>query len=193
MAFFKFIKKIVKSIRHRPKIKKIGSNSFVLYPRAIFNGQRIYIGDNSIIGKFSVLHPVIKYNDTDYSPEIIIGNDVYIGGYNQIHCMDSISIGDGCVLSEHVYISDIAHGYDPEAGLIMKQDINCKGPVQIGEHTFIGYGVSVLPGVTLGKHCIVGTRSVVTHSFPDYSMIAGSPAKLVKKYNVDTKKWEKVK
>jgi len=192
MVFFKFIKNIIKIVRHRPNIRNIGINSFVLRPRFIFNGNRISIGSNSIIGKFSVLHPVVKYNDKIYSPEILIGNDVYIGGYNQIHCMESIFLGDGCVLSEHVYISDIAHGYDPEAGLIMKQDIDCKGPVYIGKHTFIGYGVSVLPGVTLGKHCIVGTRSVVTHSFPDYSMIAGSPAKLVKKYNVNTKKWEKI-
>lgn len=106
--------------------------------------------------------------------------------------MDLVEIGSGCVLSEHVYVSDIAHGLDPRGGFIMEQPLESKGPVRIGKNVFIGYGCSILPGVTLGDHCVVGTRSVVTHSFPAYSMIAGSPARVVKQYNPITGQWDKL-
>ena len=191
MEIGRVVKRLIKSVIYRPRLAKLGVDSIVLLPRWIYNGKNISVGNNSIIGRFSVLHPIAKFGEKKYSSKILIGDDVYIGGYSQIHCMESIIIDDGCVLSEHVYISDIAHGLVPDAGLIMEQDLECKGPVHIGANTFIGYGVSVMPGVALGKNCIVGTRSVVTHSFPDYSMIAGSPAKLLKKYCFETKKWIK--
>ena len=187
-----FLKKLVKSIFYRPCFKKIGSDSYVLLPRRIINGKYISMGDNSIVYRNSILHPVERYGNQSFSPSIIIGDEVYIGGFCQIHCMDLISIGDGSVISEHVYISDISHGMEPDQGRIMTQNLVSKGPVIIGEDTFIGYGVSILPGVTLGKRCIVGTRAVVNKSFPDYSVIAGAPAKLIKYYDVDKKMWIKV-
>jgi acetyltransferase-like isoleucine patch superfamily enzyme len=62
--------------------------------------------------------------------------------------------------------------------------------IVIEDDCFIGGYCFVLKGVHLGKHCIVGANSVVTKSFPAYSVIAGSPAKLMKslKKNVNVKK-----
>jgi acetyltransferase-like isoleucine patch superfamily enzyme len=185
----KFLKKIVKSLLYRPSFARMGEGSVILLPRWIYNKKNIEIGEKCVIGRFAVFNAVREYAGQHYRSKISIGDNVYIGGYSQLHCMDSLTLGDGVVLSEHVYISDIAHGFDPEKGLIMEQHLESKGPVYIGENTFVGYGVSVLPGVVLGKHCIVGTRSVVTRSFPDYSMIGGSPARLIKRYCLETKKW----
>ena len=162
-------------------------------PYWLYNPQCVEIGARCSVGQFTKINPLIEYNGTPQSGEIILGDDVHIGGFTQIHSMHRLEIGDGCVLSEHVYMSDVAHGFDPAAGLIMKQALESKGPVRIGKQVFIGYGCSVLPGVTLGDHCIVGTRSVVTRSFPAYSMIAGSPARLIGSFNHDTGRWEKLK
>jgi acetyltransferase-like isoleucine patch superfamily enzyme len=107
-------------------------------------------------------------------------------------CIDTICIDDGCVLSEYVYMTDLFHGFDPTKGLIMSQDLISKGSVKIGESSFIGYRACIMPGVTLGKHCVVGANSVVTKSFPDYSMIAGSPARLIKTFSFEKQDWVSV-
>ncbi|MGV0985821.1 MAG: acyltransferase [Limnohabitans sp.] len=185
----KILKRIVKSLLYRPRGVVMKSNSWVLRPRWIHNPDRIHIGRDCFIGRFSVFHPLAKYENQICHGHIEIGHDVYIGGYAQIHCMGRLEIGDGCVLSEHVYISDIAHGLNPNNGLIMQQELESKGPVRIGRNVFLGFGSSVLPGVTLGDHCIVGTRTVVTRSFPAYSMVAGMPARLIKVFDHATQSW----
>ena len=148
------------------------------------------MGADCFIGRMAVINPLVRYGEQPQQGEIVLGDNVYIGGFCQLHAMQRLEIGDGCVLSEHVYVSDLAHGLDPLGPPIMEQPIESKGPVKIGKRVFIGYGCSVLPGVSLGDHCIVGTRSVVTRSFPAYSMIAGSPARLIKRFNLETRKWE---
>jgi acetyltransferase-like isoleucine patch superfamily enzyme len=185
----KLIKSIIKAILYRPRIKKIGRNSNILLPREIKNGRLIEVGDNCHIGKSLVIEPITSYGTQKFTPKIVIGNDVYIGRYCQIFCVDEIKIDDGCVLSEYLYISDSAHGFNPDGGLIMQQELESKGPIYLGKNTFVGYGVSIMPGVSLGKNCVVGINSVVTRSFPDFSMIAGSPAKLIKIYSQEKKEW----
>lgn len=62
----------------------------------------------------------------------------------------------------------------------------------IGDQTFIGMHAVILPGVLIGKHCVIGANSVVTDNIPDYSVAVGVPAKVIKKYNWKTGEWEKI-
>ncbi|MFZ6864742.1 acyltransferase [Undibacterium sp. Ji67W] len=186
------IKKIIRFILFYPflkKFKEIGSNvEFgpnvkISFPEVISIGSRVSFGQRTL------LYPIPRYHNYKYSPSIKIGNDVYIGGYCQIHSANNVQIKDGCVLSDYVYISDVAHGLSPKLGPIMLQELHSKGSVIIGESTFLGFGVCVMPGVEIGKHCVVGTRSVVTKSCPDYSMLAGSPAKIIRKFDLACGEW----
>ena len=170
---------------------EIGSNSFFEKPKILDGAKYIVIKDNSSIGHSSWLGAFDKYSNQSFKPKITISNNVRIGNYACITAIDEILIKDGCLLSEYVYISDHYHGFDPTLNLSPKdQPLFSKGKVEIGENTFIGYRATILSGVKLGKNCVVGSHSVVTKSFPDYSMIAGSPAKLIKTYDFENHRWK---
>ena len=73
---------------------------------------------------------------------------------------------------------------------IKNQPIKQLKIVVIGEGCWIGEHVSII-GASVGKHSVVGANSVVTHDIPDYCVAVGSPARIIKRYNFDTKQWEK--
>ncbi len=66
------------------------------------------------------------------------------------------------------------------------------GKVVIGEDAFIGAGTIICNAVTIGKNAIIGANSVVTKDIPDFCIAVGNPCHVIKQYNKDTKKWEKV-
>lgn len=170
---------------------KIGSSSFLEKPKTINGAEYIEIKDNTSIGHSSWIGAFNKYNNQIFKPKIIISNNVRIGNYACITAIDEIVIEDGCLISEYVYISDHYHGFDPTLDLSPKeQPLFSKGKVEIGKNSFIGYRVTILSGVKLGKNCVVGSHAVVTKSFPDYSMIVGSPARIIKTYDFENKCWK---
>lgn len=163
--------------------------SAIIEPRRLLGGKYIIIGSNVKIEPFGWIAALESFGNQKYSPKISIGNNIFIGHYCCITAIDEVVIEDGCLLSEYVYISDHGHGLDPRSGSPGIQPLVSKGKTIIGKNSFIGYGACILPGVVLGQHCVVGANSVVTSSFPDYSMIAGSPAKLIKYYSFEESKW----
>ncbi len=182
-------RRLAKEILYRPRGVKMGDGSYIQRPYTLLNPEFLSIGNDTDIHSNAYITPLKEYAGIKYKPEIKIENEVYIGRYAYFVAIDSIVIEDGCVLSEYVYITDNAHGLYPSLGPIMKQPLESKGPVHIGRNCFLGFRASIMPGVKLGDNCVVGTNSVVTHSFPAYSMVAGSPAVLIKVYSEKVKAW----
>ena len=67
------------------------------------------------------------------------------------------------------------------------------GGEQIGDETWIGIHASIIGPVKIGKHCVIGANSVVTHDIPDYSVVVGNPGKIVKKCDCEKKLWSIVR
>jgi lipopolysaccharide O-acetyltransferase len=122
-------------------------------------------------------------------PSIEIQNRVHIGFFACITVINSVVIENGSVISDYFYASDHTHGHDPRLGSPAMQPLISKGPVRISRNCFLGYRVTVLPGVTLGESCVVGAHSVVTKSFPAFTMLAGSPARPIKKFDFNEGAW----
>jgi acetyltransferase-like isoleucine patch superfamily enzyme len=102
-----------------------------------------------------------------------VGMNALIEGFNE-----QITIGEHVSIAPNVYIMA---GSGPNASEHMQRVFPIiKAPVAIGDHTWIGAGAVIMPGVTLGKYCVVAVNSFVNKSFPDFSIIGGSPARLIR-------------
>ena len=114
-----------------------------------------------------------------------IEDNVWINHYARIDTTSGVEIGEGCQIgygvcilshSSHIAIRLLGKHYmetalEDRAGYIFK-------PVKIGKYTFVGGGSCIMPGVTVGKGCVIGVNSVVTHDIPDYSIAMGNPARV---------------
>lgn len=91
----------------------------------------------------------------------------------------------------YVHVTDHSHGYEDIDMPISKQPLISKGPVIIEDEYWLGFSCEILSGVHIGRHSIIAARAVVTKDVPPYSIVAGNPARIVKKYNFETNKWER--
>lgn len=168
-----------------------GYNSVISKPVCKINNKKfISIGDNSYIGKFARLEPVIIYGLKKYQPHIQIGKNVCINQNFHCTCAESVIIEDGTSITANCGVFDIIHPYEDISINPRLADIIVK-PVKIGSNCLIGMNSVILPGSMLGNHCVVGANSVVQGSYPNYCVIVGAPAKIIKRYNFSTKRWER--
>ncbi len=159
---------------------------------AIENPGYVKIGRKSIILHHTDIHAVPHY-DSGYNPLIEIGDNAQIGSYNSIASIKKILIGKNVLFGPHVHITDHSHGYQDITKPIMHQRAFSKGPIIIEDDCWLGFGCHIMPGVHIGKHVAIGANSVVTRDIPPYSVAAGIPAKVVKRFNFETKEWESAK
>jgi acetyltransferase-like isoleucine patch superfamily enzyme len=112
--------------------------------------------------------------------EVIIGAKSVIGQECTISAFQHVSIGRECIVADRVMLIDFDHGVVEAERPIREQGIY-KRDVNVGNNCWIGYGACFLRGVTVGDNCVVGTLSVVTKDFPADCVLAGSPAKIIRR------------
>ena len=156
------------------------------------NPDTIYFGKNVSIGKHSYFLPLKKFAGITYHPKITIGDNCWIGIRNSFACIKSIEIGNDVLFAGYVHITDHSHGYEDIEKPITGQPLISKGGIVIEDQCWLGFGCEILSGVHIGRHSIVAARAVVTKDVPAYSIVAGNPAKIIKRYNPISKVWERV-
>ncbi len=166
---------------------QIGKNVEIHNARCIHLGKMTGIGDNTYLG------PVVSYAGEDYTPVIKIGDGTWVGKNCSIAAVYGVEIGKDVLFAGHVHITDHSHGFELPDIPIVKQKLISKGRIIIEDQCWLGFSCEILSGVHIGRHSVVAARAVVTKDVPAYSIVAGNPAKVVKQFNVDTKRWERIK
>jgi acetyltransferase-like isoleucine patch superfamily enzyme len=151
-------------------------------PTTIFNERFITIGKDTLIGpEISLSAGMVPGQECITYPVVSIGDRCLIGRGSGIVGHFSIEIGNDVWTGHNVYITDQNHGYEDVTRPISQQS-QPERAVKIGDGSWLGYGSVVLPGVTIGRHVVIGANSVVTHDIPDFSVAVGAPAKVIKTF-----------
>lgn len=114
----------------------------------------------------------------DYGYNIEAGDNFYVNYNVVILDVCKVKIGDNCLIAPQAGIYTAAHPLD---AAVRRSGLEYGRPVTIGNDVWIGGGARILPGVTLGDNVVVGAGAVVTKSFPSDVVIAGNPARVIKK------------
>lgn len=172
-----------------PRAKRFGAfgvGSLVAFPSgSLYNEQWIQIGDSTMIGPWVSLsagmapgQQMLAYPVVDIGSRVVIGRGSHIVGHLRIEIADDVQTGP------YVYITDQNHAYlDPDQPIGVQRPHDA--PVSIGAGSWLGAGVTVLPGAHIGRNVTVGAGAVVTGDLPDYSVAVGAPARVVKRFEVD--------
>lgn len=157
-------------------------------PEYISLGNNVFLANNAIL---SVPDEHVEYGL--HKPKLKIEDGVRVNIGTMIAAAKSVHLKKSVNIAQYCFIGDHDHAYKDVTKLIRDQGLANVKPIVINEDTWIANKVTVCSGVTIGKHCVIGANSVVTKDIPDYSVAVGIPAKVIKKYNFKTKKWERVK
>ncbi|MGB0833768.1 MAG: acyltransferase [Psychrobium sp.] len=167
-----------------------GRKSLIHSPDSIEGMKKISIGNSCFIMKNAWLLAIDTKIEQN-KPRLIIQNNVYIGRNSHIVAKEKVVIEDGVLIADKVYISDNLHNFDDVTIPIKLQPIISCGHTVIGSGSWLGENVAII-GCTIGRNCVVAANAVVTKDVPDYSVVAGVPAKVIKRYCFDNNEWVKV-
>ncbi len=177
--------KILSGEKQEYAFKSLGTNHTIPGKSSIKNPQYVSIGDNFSALQNLRIEAWDSYMDQTFSPEIIIGDQVCFNTDVHIGCINKVIIGNNVLMASRIYISDHSHGDIRSEALKLPplyRPLISRGAVIIEDNVWIGEGVCILPGVTIGKNSIIGANAVVTKSFPANSVIGGIPAAIIKNF-----------
>lgn len=120
--------------------------------------------------------------------DLYFGKNVRIGIGSVV--IGPVILKSGTGLGQHVFISGFNHGYKDASKNSSEQELD-KRPVIVDEDSHIGANSVIVAGVHIGKRCQIGAGSVVTKDIPDYSIVVGNPARVIKRYDFEKQEWVK--
>jgi acetyltransferase-like isoleucine patch superfamily enzyme len=164
--------------------RQLGDGSLLAFPPGdVFGEWWIAIGSRTLVSAEVTLSVGMPGETLDRSaaPVVTIGDRCSIGRGTAIVARRSIVIGDDVTIAPNVYITDHNHTYG-DVDVPIKDQYPTSEPVRIGDGTWIAAGATVLPGADIGRHVTVGAGAVVRGRVEDNSVVAGNPARVVRRH-----------
>jgi len=181
-----FFKKQIRIIRHPFYI--IGKQ-YIKFGKDFQSGPRLRI---EVIASDFARHPI---KTSIKKPSLIIGNNVSFNFNVHIGVIKKVTIGDNVLIGSNVSIVDHNHGsyngnIQDNPNILPRERKVIPSDVFIGDNVWISDNAVILPGSYIGDGCIIGANAVVSGNFSKNQIIAGVPAKVLKKFNEQKKIWE---
>lgn len=167
----------------RSQCKKVGKRLQYVKLRQgfpyFYGNLHIYMGDNVTVHSRATFSAGKIFN----APTFRVGNNTYLGPGLSVGVAKEVSIGSFCHIGSNVVLTDNdGHPLDPIRRTNNEPvEIKDISPVLLENNVWVGEGATVLKGVTIGKSSIVASRSVVVRSIEPFSIVAGNPARVIKK------------
>lgn len=149
-------------------------------------GNNVGIDSNAVL--YVINHPKYKAK----TPRLIIEDGTGIGIGAVILVLNLVHIKRNVMIGPNVVLADFNHSYQDVNLPIKTQGMGNGKPIIVEEGAWIGANVTICSGVTIGRNSVIGANSVVKDDIPGYSLAVGAPAKVVKKYNPKTQRWERI-
>jgi acetyltransferase-like isoleucine patch superfamily enzyme len=131
--------------------------------------RRFSLGRHSVVESFCCINNAVG--------DVVIGDYTRIGIHNTV--IGPVTIGSHVNLAQGITVTALNHNFEETGKRIDQQGVSTN-PVVIGDDVWIGANAVILPGVTIGNHCVIAAGAVVTKDVPPHSLVAGVPAKIIK-------------
>jgi acetyltransferase-like isoleucine patch superfamily enzyme len=152
--------------------------------------SRISLGNSVSLRKGAWLNAAV--DDPTGEPVIILEDNCAVGPDSVISAKNQIYIERDVLVAGAVLIMDHNHAYEDITVPIVDQGITEGGRIRIGRGCYIAHGAAILcprGELTIGRNCVIAANSVVTRSIPDYSVVVGLPARIIRQYDPATRTW----
>lgn len=168
------------------QFRRIGPGTCLAFPQGtVFGTPWIEIGDHCVIGAHVTLTAGMM-PDLDLGPGTVLrlGDGVVLGRGSHVVADTTVTVGDDVFCGPYVYITSTNHSYDDPEQPVGRQWPRT-APVTIGPGSWLGAGAVILPGARLGRNVVVAAGSVVRGEVPDHAVVAGAPARVVRRWNAE--------
>jgi acetyltransferase-like isoleucine patch superfamily enzyme len=187
-SFERLLHVVYRSLSYRRHFKSFGKGAFLSPYSKIENMQHITIGNAATILSGAWISAYEGHRKDSGKPELVIGERTYVGHRAVISCVNEVRIGREVTIGDNVQLADTTHKYKTPGVHTLDQGLEV-GRLIIGDRAWIGRNSFIAHDLEIGEQAVVGANSVVTRSVPAFTVVAGTPAKVIKRLNKETGEW----
>lgn len=181
---FPLIRYLLNKNRRLNQISRISKKfKAKIHPDAILelSDESALILSNNVSIASNCLIVIQDENEVQKVSSLLVGENTYFGEFNNIRAAGgTIEIGANCLISQHVSLVAINHRTDKDK-LIMENSWDySRTSIKIEDDVWVGAHSVILPGVRIAKGAVIAAGSVVTKDIPEYAIVSGVPARVVK-------------
>ena len=151
---------------------------------------RVSLGSQISLREYAWLN--VATDEPTGEPTIVLEDNCHVGFGSIISARNRIHLERNVLVGQMVLMVDHNHAYEETMAPVIDQGVTEGGTIRVGQGTWIGHSAAIIcprGDLTIGRNCVIAAHSVVMRSIPDYSVVAGYPATIIKHYDPEVGQW----